>query len=161
ANKAGELAQGIALGKNPELLKRYNEAHDSIKETDGCQVIFTTGSTGFPKPALLSHRGITSQNLCLAYGFKMEESDSMLVNLPASHVGGQAEQLMTPLFMGGKVVVLNSFKPDLSLEAIQKYKVTTFGQIPALFNYEWMLPNYDEYDLSSLKFALYGGQSVS
>lgn len=161
SSEAGELARDVALGKNPELLKRYNEAHDSIEETDGCQVIFTTGSTGFPKPALLSHRGITSQNLCLAFGFKMKDDDSMLVNLPASHVGGQAEQLMTPLFMGGKVVVLNSFKPDLSLEAIQKYKVTTFGQIPALFNYEWMLPNYDEYDLSSLKFALYGGQSVS
>ncbi|MFW9848344.1 MAG: class I adenylate-forming enzyme family protein, partial [Candidatus Thorarchaeota archaeon] len=42
-----------------------------------------------------------------------------------------------------------------------KYNITLFGQIPALFAMEWRLPNYSEYDLSSLKFALYGGQAVT
>jgi fatty-acyl-CoA synthase len=161
AKEAEVLAKSVLTGGNPELGKKYQEACLSIKETDGCQVIYTTGSTGFPKPALQSHRGITSQNLCLAKGFDIGEEDLMLVNLPPSHVGGQAEQLMTPLFMGGKAVVMNAFKPDLTMEAIQKYKITAFGQIPALFSYEWMLPNYEDYDKSSLKFALYGGQAVS
>jgi len=84
----------------------------------------------------------------------------MLVNLPPSHVGGQAEQLMAPFFVGGKAVVMEIFKPDISLEAIQNYRVTVMGQIPALFNLQWRLPNYNTYNLSSLKFALYGGQSV-
>jgi len=161
AKEAEELMKKVFSGQAPKLAKKYLETKNSIVETDGCQVIYTTGSTGAPKPALLSHRGITSQNLTLGMGFDMTENDTMCVNLPPSHVGGQAEQLMTPWFFGGKCVVLHIFKPDLTLEAIQKYKVTLFGQIPALFVMEWRLPNYADYDLSSLKFGLYGGQAVS
>ena len=161
AKDAEELYAQVEKGENQELKKRYDALHSNISETDGCMVIYTTGSTGYPKPALLSHQGITVQNLCLAMGFGMRKDDIMLVNLPPSHVGGQTEQLMTPWYMGGKNVVIDIFKADESLEAVQKYKVTLFGQIPALFNLEWRLPNYNTYDLSSLKFALYGGQSVS
>ncbi len=146
--------------KSPEF-KEYLAATSAVKETDGAQVIYTTGSTGFPKPALLSHRNITCQNMCLAAGFDMHENTRMLVNLPPSHVGGQAEQLMTPFFHGATVVVLYIFDPAKSLKAIQEFDVDAFGQIPALFAMEWRLPNYKEYDLSSLRFALYGGQQVS
>ncbi|WP_423223176.1 class I adenylate-forming enzyme family protein [Candidatus Amarolinea aalborgensis] len=145
---------------NSPTLRAFGAAAAAVAETDGAQVIFTTGSTGYPKPALLSHRNITCQNMCLAYGFGIGEDSRMLVNLPPSHVGGQAEQLMTVLWMGGTAVILHIFDPVKSLQAIQDYRVTVMGQIPALFNMEWRLPNYDQYDLSSLEFALYGGQQV-
>ncbi len=161
AKEAEILAKMVSAGERPELERKFAELCGLVKETDGCQVIYTTGSTGFPKPALLSHRGITAQNLAQGKGLAVTEESRLLVNLPPSHVGGQAEQLMTPLFMGAKVVVLNAFNAELSLEAVQKFKVTHILQIPALFNYERMLPNYDSYDLSSLKLAVYGGQSVS
>lgn len=152
-----------ALGDpaNSPILQEYMKALSSVNENDGAQVIYTTGSTGFPKPALLSHRNITCQNMCLGGGFGMDDDPKMLVNLPPSHVGGQAEQLMTPLFWGGSVVLLHIFDPEKSLKAIQDYKVNSFGQIPALFAMEWRLPNYKDFDLSSLRFALYGGQAVS
>ena len=156
-----EAMAALADPANSEILQQYREVAASIKETDGCQVIYTTGSTGFPKPALLSHRNITSQNMCLGGGFGMDKEARMLVNLPPSHVGGQAEQLMTLFFYGGSCVVLHIFDPAKSLQAIHDYKVDSFGQIPALFAMEWRLPNYKEYDLSSLKFALYGGQQVT
>ena len=161
AKDAQDLTQKMKNGEIPELLKKFEDMHNNIQETDGCQVIYTTGSTGYPKPALLSHQGITTQNLCLCFCFNVDENDIMLVNLPPSHVGGQAEQLMSPFFVGGKAVVMEIFKPDISLETIQNYRVTVMGQIPALFNLQWRLPNYNTYNLSSLKFALYGGQSVS
>ena len=143
------------------LLKSYMQYNGAITENDGCLVIFTTGSTGYPKPALLSHRAITCQNMCLAAAFEIDSNARMLVNLPPSHVGCQTEQLMTTLFSGGTAVILHIFDAELSLKAIQDHKVNCFGQIPALFNLQWRLPNYDDYDLSTLKFALYGGQQVS
>ena len=146
---------------NSEELLAYLTAMNSVSETDGAQVIYTTGSTGFPKPALLSHRNITCQNMCLGAAFGMDEDPKMLVNLPPSHVGGQAEQLMTPLFYGGTCVVMHLFDPEKSLKAIDDYQVDSFGQIPALFAMQWRLPNYKDYSLSSLKFALYGGQQVT
>ena len=160
AEAEAEAKAAMADPANSPILKQFMEVTSSIKETDGCQVIYTTGSTGMPKPALLCHRNITAQNMCLGAAFGMNNDARMLVNLPPSHVGGQAEQLMTPLWWGGTCIVLHIFDPEKSLKTIQDYKVDSFGQIPALFAMEWRLPNYDEFDLSSLEFALYGGQQV-
>jgi acyl-CoA synthetase (AMP-forming)/AMP-acid ligase II len=169
ALSAFSIAQGaqklaVEVMKNPaqsHLFAQYMETANSVKENDGCLVIFTTGSTGYPKPALLSHRNITCQNMCLGTAFGIDGNAKMLVNLPPSHVGCQTEQFMTTLFSGGTAVILHIFDAAKSLRAIQDYRVNCFGQIPALFNMQWMLPDYNEYDLSSLKFALYGGQQVS
>ena len=98
-----------------------------VTEYDGAQVIFTTGTTGSPKPALLSHRGITCQNLCLGTAFGFGPEQKVLCNLPASHVGGQAEILLTSLFMGGTAVTLEIFDPAKSLEAIERHGVTLLG----------------------------------
>lgn len=137
------------------------KARRGVGKRDACLIIFTTGSTGSPKPALLCHENILIQNIGLAVGFDLAEGDRMLINLPPSHVGCVTEQLATTIFGGGVSVILHIFDPEKSLEAIQEHKVTTLGQIPALFNMEWRLPNYSDYDLSSLRFAIYGGQAVS
>ena len=162
AAEARSLATAaLANPAESDLLKSFMQATGKISENDGCLVIFTTGSTGYPKPALLSHRNITCQNMCLAAAFGIDHDACMLVNLPPSHVGCQTEQLMTTLFSGGTAVILHIFDAELSLKAIQDHEVNCFGQIPALFNLQWRLPNYEDYDLSTLRFALYAGQPVS
>jgi len=162
AAKARGLAVAAAADPASEPAARLREAVAAVGEDDGCMVIFTTGSTGYPKPALLSHRSITCQNMCLGYAFDMGDDGSarMLVNLPPSHVGCQTEQLMTTLFLGGTAVILHVFDAAKSLKAIQDHRVNSFGQIPALFSMQWRLPEYGSYDLGSLKFALYAGQQV-
>lgn len=130
-----------------------------ISPEDGAQVIFTTGSTGSPKAALLSHLGIAAQNLALgtAFGFAGQR---ILVNLPPSHVGCQAELLMTTLFFGATAVTLEIFDPGKSLEAIERYRVSLIGQIPAMFQMMWRHSEYGTRDLSSIAAAVYGGQAV-
>ncbi len=133
-----------------------------VDESDGALVIFTTGSTGSPKPALLSHRNITCQAMCISGAFfGADRGTRTLVNLPPSHVGCQTELLMGTLFGGGTAVILESFDPVRSLRAIQDYRIETIGQIPAMFNFEWRLKDYASYDLSSLRFAAYGGHQVT
>jgi len=131
-----------------------------IEETDGAQVIFTTGSTGSPKPALLSHVGITCQNLCLGSAFDFGPGQRVLCNLPASHVGGQAELLLTSLYMGGTAVTLEIFDAIKSLDAVERHGVTLIGQIPAMFQMEWRTDGYARRDLTSVRGAVYGGQSA-
>ena len=139
---------------------RVKKARSQVGKRDACLIIFTTGSTGSPKPALLCHENILIQNISLCVGFELENSDRMLINLPPSHVGCTTEQLGTVLFGGGVAVLLHIFDPKLSLEAIERHRATVIGQIPALFNMEWRLPDYGKYDLKSLRFAIYGGQAV-
>ncbi len=134
----------------------------AITSDDGALVIFTTGSTGSPKPALLSHRNITVQNMCMCGAFfGGDRGTRTLVNLPASHVGGQTEALMSTFFGGGTAVLLEVFDASRSLRAIVQHRIEILGQIPAMFNLEWMLKDYGRYDLSSLRFAAYGGNVVS
>ena len=135
-------------------------APSDVAERDGAQVIFTTGSTGSPKPALLSHRGIACQNLCLGTAFHFTPEQRVLCNLPASHVGGQAEVLMTTLFMGGTAVTLEVFDPVKSLEAMERMGVSLIGQIPAMFQMEWRTADYGRRNLAGLRTAVYGGQAV-
>jgi len=138
------------------------EAKVAVTEDDGALVIFTTGSTGSPKPALLSHRNITVQCMCLCGAFFGGDRGSrILVNLPASHVGGQTEELMTILFGGGTAVLLDIFDASRSMRAVTEHRVEILGQIPVMYNLEWMLKDYDRHDLSSLRFAAYGGNAVS
>ena len=138
------------------------EARAQVSPEDGALVIFTTGSTGSPKPALLSHRNITCQTLCFGSALLEESGDARtLVNLPPSHVGCQTETLMSTLFFGGTCILLEAFDPAASLEAIEKYRVTLLGQVPAMFQLEWRLPDYGRYDLTSLRTVGYGGQMVT
>jgi len=132
-----------------------------VGKKDPVLIIFTTGSTGKPKPALLSHENIIVQNLGLYTAFEMKETDRMVVNLPNSHVGCMTEQLMTTFFGGGTNILIRVFDPLKTLQAIEKYKATIFGQIPTQFNLEWALPDFKKYDYSTLRFAIYGGSMVT
>ncbi len=156
-----QLAEMIEGAKSsPESLATLDRVRPAVAETDGAQIIFTTGSTGSPKPALLSHRNITCQNLCLGAAFGFGENTRLLVNLPPFHVGGQAEALMTTMFWGGTAVALGVFDAARSLDAVREHGVNVLGQIPAMYNYEWRLADYTERSLGSLELAVYGGQQV-
>jgi acyl-CoA synthetase (AMP-forming)/AMP-acid ligase II len=159
------LAQATRLLRVPEEThqKAYEEAAAQVSEEDGALVIFTTGSTGSPKPALLSHRNISCQAMCLSQALLhgSEKELVTLVNLPPSHVGCQTELLMSTIFDGGSAVLVSVFDPLRSVRAIADYGVTALGQIPAMFQFEWRLKDYESFDFSSLEFAAYGGQGVS
>jgi acyl-CoA synthetase (AMP-forming)/AMP-acid ligase II len=161
AEPAWRAVTGASPGTAPESAALAGLA-SAVTEDDAALVIFTTGSTGSPKPALLSHRNITVQNMCICGAFFGGDRGSRtLVNLPPSHVGGQTELLMSTFFGGGTAVLLEVFDAGRSLRAVTRHRVEILGQIPAMFNLEWMLKDYDRHDLSSLKFAAYGGHAVS
>ena len=160
--EGAESFSELAAGREPVGLDEAHRAMTSaVDENDGALVIFTTGSTGAPKPALLSHRNIACQNDCLGAAFGFDRFTRLLVNLPPSHVGGQTEALMTTLYGGGTAVLLEAFDAARSLEAVARHRANLVGQIPAMFQLEWRLAGYSGYDLSSLRTAIYGGQQVS
>ncbi len=161
AEPALRTAANAIPGTEPDAAALAGVA-STVTEDDGALVIFTTGSTGSPKPALLSHRNITVQNMCLCGAFfGGDRGTRTLVNLPASHVGGQTEVMMSTFFGGGTAVLIEVFDAGRSLRAIAQHGVEILGQIPAMFQLEWMLKDYGRHDLSSLKFAAYGGHAVS
>ncbi len=155
-------ARAFQVAQNPQHSSVLESATAAITPDDGALVIFTTGSTGSPKPALLSHRNVTIQNMCMSGAiFGGDIARRTLVHLPPSHVGCQTEMMMSTLFGGGSVVLLEIFDPGKTMRAVQQHGVQIFAQIPAMFNLVWMLKDYDQYDLSSVKLVAFGGNSVS
>jgi fatty-acyl-CoA synthase len=138
-------------------------AYGQVDTRTPALIIYTTGTTGEPKPALLCHENIVVQNQILARGLVDDARDGnfvCLVNLPPSHVGCVTETFMTTMYLGGKAVLLRIFDAKATLEAIERHKVTVMGQIPTMFRMLWNLPDYDNYDLSSLEFVAYAGSAV-
>ena len=142
------------------LAGRLKKVYGSIEPRTPALIIYTTGTTGEPKPAVLCHENIIVQNEILARGAQMKRGSSLLVNLPPSHVGCVTECVMTSLFIGGTAVLLRIFDVGLTLEAVEQRKVQTMGMIPTQYRMLWAHPDYEETDLSSLELVVYGGSSV-
>lgn len=140
--------------------RRLKKAYAGIEPKTPALIIFTTGTTGPPKPALLSHENILAQNEILARGVGLGSDLRLLINLPPSHVGCVTEGLMTTFYVGGTAVILRIFDPKLTLDAIVTRKVNCVGQIPTQFRMLWALPEYKDADVSHLKFAIYAGSAV-
>jgi acyl-CoA synthetase (AMP-forming)/AMP-acid ligase II len=141
------------------ITRRLKNAYAGVAADTPALIIFTTGTTGAPKPAVLTHRNIIVQNEVLARGLGAVPGDRMriLVNLPPSHVGCVTECFMTCMALGGTAVMLRIFDPRASLEAIQAHRVTALGMIPTQYRMLWNQPDYDAYDLSSVQKAAYAG----
>lgn len=142
---------------------RLKKAYLQVDTRTPALIIYTTGTTGEPKPAVLCHENILVQNQILERGieYKGDPKDfSILVNLPPSHVGCITETFMTTMFIGGKAVLLRIFDTKATLEAIERHRVKVIGQIPTMFRMLWNFPGYDTYDLSSLEFVAYAGSAV-
>ncbi|KAL9651611.1 hypothetical protein ABK040_001556 [Willaertia magna] len=147
------------------LFDTVSSRQSNVTERTPAVIIFTTGSTGMPKAAVLCHENIVLQNIGLQQAFTSMVSDkenfTMIALLPPSHVGGLTLQVCTGIYSGAQMVLLHVFDPEKALDAVQKYHIHLIGQIPALFQMEWLLPNYNKFNLSSLEISIYGGQGVS
>ncbi len=153
----------VWLKLNDMVTGRLHKAVQQVGKRTPALIIYTTGTTGEPKPAVLCHENILVQNLILERGidYKGERTEfSILVNLPPSHVGCITETFMTTMYMGGKAVLLRIFDTKATLEAIQQHKIKVIGQIPTMFRMLWNFPGYETYDLSSLEFVAYAGSAV-
>jgi len=96
-------------------------------------IVYTSGTTGFPKGATLSHRNIianmTAQNRCC----QMTSSDRLLLYLPLFHCFGQNAVLNAGLNIGATIVLQRRFKPEQVLAAISQLKITMFFGVPTVF----------------------------
>jgi len=142
------------------VTRRSGQAYAAVTRDSAALIIFTTGTTGEPKPAMLSHANIIVQNEILARGMSPLQDPRILINLPPSHVGCVTECFMTTMFMGGTAILLRIFDVKLTLEAIQQHRVNALGQIPTQYRMLWHHPDYDSYDLRSLAVVVYGGSAV-
>ncbi|WP_106400355.1 class I adenylate-forming enzyme family protein [Actinocorallia populi] len=119
-------------------------------------VVYTSGTTGRPKGVAISHRAFAEG--CRLQAARLYHPGSVtLANLPVSHVGGVMDVVSVPLAMGGAIRFMDDFDPAAIPGVIEESKITLWGQIPLMFQYVLMTPQYADADLSSLKHIGWGG----
>lgn len=159
-NELARLVRRAAPATQARLQEQLAAAQARNTPRTPALIIYTTGTTGAPKAAVLCHENILTQNEIFARGIAMHQDIRMLVNLPPSHVGGVTTCTMTCLYLGGTAVLQRCFEPRRTLEIIQLQHINLLAQIPTQYRLQWTLPGYGNYDLSSLEMVVCGGSSV-
>jgi acyl-CoA synthetase (AMP-forming)/AMP-acid ligase II len=128
-----------------------------LSPDDGVLIVFTSGSTGEPKAAVLTHRCILDNILVQVRQFAFTLNDRVLQNKPMNHVGGTTNLTLPAVAVGATLVFMDHFHPVRALEAIARERVSILGQVPTMFIMQLELPNFADFDLTSLKKALVAG----
>lgn len=120
---------------------------------------YTSGTTGHPKGAMLSHRAVLLNSSMTANVHVRTSSDTTVTGLPCAHVYGNV--VMNGAFLFGMtLVLLKRFEEQAALQAIQQYRATMLEGVPAMYMYVLNYPDLERYDLSSLTRCTVGGQTM-
>ncbi|KAL2843349.1 hypothetical protein BJY01DRAFT_248637 [Aspergillus pseudoustus] len=122
---------------------------------------FTSGSTGVPKAAALTHYGIVNNARYLALRMKLEPSDRLLVPVPLFHAFGLIMGICVALASGAQIVLPSEFyDPAAALEAVEKYRCTTIYGVPTMFVDMLSHARFGQTVRASLKRGLIAGSSM-
>ncbi|OQP06194.1 o-succinylbenzoate--CoA ligase [Geobacillus sp. 46C-IIa] len=128
-----------------------------IKLGDVHMIMYTSGTTGKPKGAMLTH-GNTQWNAINCINFlSIEERDITYTVAPMFHIGGMNIFTTPTLYKGGTVVLDDKFDPKITLETIEKEKITTLFLVPAMWLAIMQYPNFEDYNIRSLRLSVCGG----
>jgi long-chain acyl-CoA synthetase len=120
-------------------------------------VLYTSGSTGQPKGAVLSHAALAAANQSWAGPVMgLGSADRVLAALPLAHSFGLNGALLAPLLAGATVVLQERFSPEETLRAIARHRVTVFPGVATMFGRILESPALEDADLSSLRLAVSG-----
>jgi len=129
---------------------------ETLEKEDTAALIFTGGTTGLPKAAMVSHRMIAWNTLNTVI-HDVTHHDVYLNVFPMFHTGGLFVYTLPQIIFGGTTILLRQFDPAKVLTLLERERVTIFGGVPAMYQMMTQAENWEEANLSSLRFCTSGG----
>lgn len=141
-----------------DLIATGNEDDPGIEidEATGVAIMYTSGTTGHPKGAVLSHRSVVDGACQTALVTGTRHTDTVLVTVPLFHGGGLMVVSMPHLYLGASLVISEKFDPVASLESISGAGITTLFGVPTQYAALLDVPRVERYDVSCLRTVWYG-----
>jgi long-chain acyl-CoA synthetase len=136
----------------------------TVVETSGAgaslaAIFYTSGTTGRPKGAMTTHENLlsNSETCRRIMGLPVQAQIRNLVSVPLYHVTGCNSQLISTTQLGGTTVIMPSFDVQQFLRAIVDERIDILASVPAIYWLAMSQPNFDDFDLSHVRYVTYGG----
>lgn len=150
--------------KPPSGLHNYAELEESatsfieapIEEEDLASVMYTSGTTGRPKGAMICHRNLICNAITASYVMNVTSETKQIVLTPLFHASALHSQLMSSILKVATSVIMKEFKTKDSLELMAKEKVTLVIAVPTMYWFWVTYPEFHRYDLSSIEYTISG-----
>jgi fatty-acyl-CoA synthase len=147
------LAQAERVGES-----ELSAIQAGLRNTDPINIQYTSGTTGFPKGATLSHRNILNNGYFVGQLCRYTEVDRVCIPVPFYHCFGMVMGNLACTSSGACMVIpAPGFDPAATLQAVQDERCTSLYGVPTMFIAEWNLPNFIDYDLSSVRTGIMAG----
>jgi long-chain acyl-CoA synthetase len=128
-----------------------------VEEEDTATILYTSGTTGRPKGAKLTHFSIAHSVIHYNWVMELTEEDRCLLAVPMSHVTGLIALVDATVYCAGTLIVMPAFKATDFIDLAARHRVTYSLIVPAMFNLCLLAPNFEGADLSAWRVSGYGG----
>jgi fatty-acyl-CoA synthase len=130
----------------------------TLDRNDAINIQYTSGTTGFPKGATLSHRNILNNGFFIGEGCRYTEADRVCIPVPFYHCFGMVLGNLACTTHGAAIVVpAPAFEPAATLQTVEDERCTSLYGVPTMFIAELALENFSDYDLSSMRTGIMAG----
>ena len=134
------------------------ERESALQFDDPINIQYTSGTTGFPKGATLSHHNILNNGFFIGEALKLSSSDRVCIPVPFYHCFGMVLGNLACTTHGACMVIPGeAFDPTLALETVQAERCTALYGVPSMFIAELALPDFVTFDLSTLRTGIMAG----
>lgn len=148
----------LLLGKHGNDAE-FQKIKASVDNNDVVNMQYTSGTTGFPKGVMLTHRNILNNGYYIGERQKFTEKDRLCITVPLFHCFGIVLAVMATFSHGATMVMVELFDPLMVLAAVQKERCTALYGVPTMFIAEYSHPMFDMFDLSSLRTGIMAGST--
>lgn len=156
-----EWGASLRAGASRDARRAASAPLPDVRPDDALQIQFTSGTTGAPKGAVLTHRGMTNVPRVATERFGLRPAPVWINAMPLFHVGGCGLSTMGPLTSLGTQVLVDRFDPGLVLDLVETERATFLGGVPTMLLALMEHPDFGRRDLSSLEVVLSGGSAVA
>src|SRR6476659_6043354 len=129
----------------------------AVGEEDTAMILYTSGTTGRPKGAMLAHCNVIHSAMVYEACMKLTPADRSVAAVPLAHVTGVVANIMTMVRCAGSLIIMPEFKAAEYLRLASRERVTYTVMVPAMYNLCLLQPDFDDYDLSSWRIGGFGG----